>query len=324
MPEPLDPREVHHRVASHQEGLSLFLRHLPPPGGISPRGVVLYAHGATFPSAQSIAHRFDGWSWRDALCDAGFHVWGLDFLGYGHSDRYPGMAEAPNGHAPLCTAEDASGQLAAAVHFICSHHGAERLSLIAHSWGTIVAARFAAECPQRINRMVLFGAIARRGNGAPPDFPAWRNVSLQDQWERFTAEVPRGETPVLSRTHFAEWGEAYLDSDAASRTRMPPSVQTPSGPWFDIGRAWAGELAYDPSRVRAPVAIIRGEWDSMCTDSDAAWLFDRFASPVRRDVKINRGTHLMHLESSRYALYRETVTFLAGGDEPPRRDSCSQ
>ena len=89
-----------------------------------------------------------------------------------------------------------------------------------------------------------------------------------------------GEPQVLSPRHFAEWGECYLDSDPASRTRTPASVKTPSGPWFDIGRAWAGDLAYDPSRVRAPVAIIRGEWDSMCTDTDAAWLFGDFsASP---------------------------------------------
>lgn len=189
--------------------------------------------------------------------------------------------------------------------------------MIAHSWGTIVSGRLAARCPDLIDRLVLFGAIARREGSSAQDYPAWRSVSLQDQWQRFTAEVPAGEVPVLSRRHFAEWGEHYLDSDPASRTRTPPSVKTPSGPWFDIGRAWAGDFAYDPSRVRAPVAIIRGEWDSMCTDKDAAWLFDALAaSPIRRDVKISRGTHLMHLEKSRYALYRETQNFLAGGDEP--------
>ena len=61
-------------------------------------------------------------------------------------------------------------------------------------------------------------------------------------------------------------------------------MKTPSGPWYDIGRAWAGDLAYDPSRVRAPVAIIRGEWDSMCTDKDAAWLFVALARHRRRDA----------------------------------------
>src|SRR5438876_3219497 len=49
-----------------------------------------------------------------------------------------------------------------------------------------------------------------------------------------------------------------------------------------------GKLAYDPVYVRAPLAIVRGEWDSMCTDADARWLFDALSgSPTKRDVKIN-------------------------------------
>ena len=51
---------------------------------------------------------------------------------------------------------------------------------------------------------------------------------------------------------------------------------------------------------------------------DAQWLFGALsASPMRRDVKISRGTHLMHLEASRYALYRETEAFLSAGDLAP-------
>ena len=310
----LDAREKHFRIPSPHAGLSLFLRYLPP--NAEARGVVLYLHGATFPSALSIAHRFDGRSWRDELCDSGFHVWGLDFHGYGYSDPYPAMSEPPDGGEPLCGAEDASLQAEQAVRFISDHHGGVRVSLIAHSWGTIVTSRFASRCPDLVDRLVLFGAIARREGGPKPHFPAWRLVSLQDQWQRFTAEVPTGEPPVLSREHFAEWGERYLDSEPSSRTRTPPSVKTPSGPWHDIGRAWVGDVAYDPTKVKAPVAIIRGEWDSMCTDDDAAWLLERFASPTRRDVKIARATHLMHLEASRHALYRQTQTFLSSEGGP--------
>ena len=83
MPE-LDPREERFRLPSPHRGLSLFLRSLAPNRGVEPlRHPVLYVHGGTFPSALSIAHRFDGRSWRDALCDEGFHVWGLDFHGFG-------------------------------------------------------------------------------------------------------------------------------------------------------------------------------------------------------------------------------------------------
>lgn len=311
----LDPREVHYRVPSPIDGLSLFLRHLPPRQP-SASSVVLYVHGGTFPSALSIAHRFDGRSWRDELCDRGFDVWGLDFLGFGESDRYPEMAEPAEAHGVLCSADVASLQIECAVRWLCEHHDVPRVSIIAHSWGTIAAGRFAGACPGMVQRLVFFGPVAMRApHGEAERFPAWRLVSLADQWQRFTAEVPKGESPVLMRRHFDPWGEQYLDSDPASRTRTPPSVQVPSGPWQDIADAWAGRLAYDPALIRAPVAIIRGEWDSLATDADTRWLFDAMhGSPLRRDVKIARGTHLMHLEESRRALYRETETFLMDDD----------
>jgi hypothetical protein len=79
-----------------------------------------------------------------------------------------------------------------------------------------------------------------------------------------------------------------------------------------IPTAIGGELAYDPGLVRASVAIIRGEWDSMCTDEDARWMFDPLkSSPMRRDIKIGRAMHLMRPEKNRHALYR-------GNADPPR------
>jgi len=56
-------REQHFRINGEQ-GLGLFLRYLGPAATPGSSGIVLYVHGATFPSALSIAHRFDGHSWR--------------------------------------------------------------------------------------------------------------------------------------------------------------------------------------------------------------------------------------------------------------------
>jgi len=316
----LDPREQHFRVPSHHPGLSLFLRYLAPCAATPPLGrVVLYVHGATFPSALSIAHRFDGRSWRDELCAAGFHVWALDFHGFGLSDPYPEMAQPAAANPPLGRAADAAGQLDRAIRFVCEHQQVPYLSLIAHSWGTIVAGRLAGTRPEAVDRLVLFGPIARRPRQtAPQRLPAWRLISLEDQWDRFTADVPRGAEPVLLRRHFDEWGERYLDTDRRSRERAPAAVQVPSGPFQDIYDAWAGDLAYDPALIRAPVAILRGAWDGMCDDADARQLFEALsASPNRRDVKIAHATHLMHLEAARYALYREAEAFLANRDTPP-------
>jgi pimeloyl-ACP methyl ester carboxylesterase len=315
----LDPREQHFRISGPIEGLSLFLRFLPAARAHDgPRRAVVYVHGATFPSALSIAHRFDGRSWRDALNDAGFDVWGLDFHGFGFSDRYPEMDKPAADTPPLCIAEDAARQLATAVAFIRAHQNLERVSFISHSWGSMPLGRFAGEHPSLVDRLVLFAPIGRRPARryeTAPTFPAWRIVSLEDQWTRFVEDVPDTAAPVLAKTHFDEWGQHYLDSDPESRRRSPAGVKTPLGPFSEIIKAWHGRLAYEPAKVQAPLAIIRGEWDGLLLDEDARGLFDEFTqAPAKRDIKISRGTHLMHLESARVALWQESINFLDGED----------
>lgn len=302
--------------------LHLSLRHLPPADGkpAAEGRLALFVHGATFPSALAAGFRFDGRSWMDDLSEAGFDVWALDFLGYGASDRYPEMSEPPNAHPALGRAEEASHQIEEAVHFIAKRRGVRRISLVAHSWGTIPAALYATWEPERIDRLVLFGPVAPRAGSASSELPglAHHVVTAEDQEKRFYGYVPRGEAPVLLRRHLEPWGRAYLASDPTSATRTPPSVKVPYGPIADLDSTWGGgSFPYDPGRILAPTLIVRGEWDSVTTDADARWLFARLRSaPVRRDVVIGRGTHVMHLEEGRYQLYREVETFLLGHDTP--------
>lgn len=89
-------------------------------------------------------------------------------------------------------------------------------------------------------------------------------------------------------------------------------MKTPNGPIADIMDAWSGSLAYDPAQIVSPLAIVRGEWDSLCTDADAAWLLAALTSaPEKSDVKIAAATHLMHLEENRGGLYQATIAFLS-------------
>src|SRR5262249_60697268 len=113
----LAPHEPLSVFPGPRAGLSLSLRYLPRAREPS-RGdrVALYVHGGTFPSGLSIAHRFDGRSWRDELCDAGFHVWALDFHGFGRlSDPYPEMASPADGMPPLGRPQEARRQIEAAI-----------------------------------------------------------------------------------------------------------------------------------------------------------------------------------------------------------------
>src|SRR5690242_11971790 len=90
----------------------------------------------------------------------------------------------------------------------------------------------------------------------------------------------------------------------------------------DFVAAESGYLPYDPARITAPVLIVRGEWGDVTTDAGARWLFDALTrAPLKRDVKIARGTHVMHLERARRQLYADVRAFLAGDDldRTPRR-----
>ena len=267
---------------------------------------VLYIHGATFPSATAIMFRFEGSSWADSLNEKGWDVFGLDFAGYGGSERYLSMTDgSPNAGAALGRAPEAAEQIERAVRFILSETGAKRVSIIAHSWGTIVAGRFAGLHPEIVGRLVLFGPIAERNlPRSDEEETPWQYVTVAQQHARFIRDVPAGHPQVLVERDFPRWAETYLDSDPTSRERKPPSVQTPAGPGADVADAWSGHLPYDPSRVTAPTLLIRGEWDSSSTDADIAWLEKSLSrSPLVLDVKVRRATHLMHLEAGRKELY---------------------
>jgi pimeloyl-ACP methyl ester carboxylesterase len=265
-------------------------------------GDVLYVHGATFASDLSVFFRFGGPSWADALNDAGFRVWGLDFLGYGRSDRCEGTSGG---------ADAAAVQLTRAIKHVRESNGGAPVHLIAHSWGTIPALVLASSLSDSIGRIVLFGPIVERSlDEPPPAVTPLRTVNIWQQYRRFTEDVPKGHPPLIDDADMARWARAYLESDPTSQDRHPPSVLVPSGPVLDIHAQWNGKPLYDLAKVNAPVLLVRGEWDSLCTDQDAARFMSRVGSQIRADICIARGTHLMHLESSRVRLHEETNRFL--------------
>ena len=225
------------------------------PGAGAP---VLYVHGATFSSALSVGYRFAGRSWADDLNARGFDVWAFDFLGFGGSTR-PSAADV----APIGRAGDAACQIAAVVDQIRRERAGARVHIVAHSWGTMAAGRYAGEWADKVGRLVMFGPICQRQvAGLPPAdrIGAWRDVSVADQLRRFVEDVPPSHPPVLIEPDLVEWGPAYLATDRGAAGRNPPAVRIPNGPQADIIAAMSGRLAYDPRRVGAPAMIVRGAW----------------------------------------------------------------
>ncbi len=288
----------------------LFVRRQPKTGAPP----VLYIHGATFPSALSVGFDFGGglWprSWLDDWNARGFDAWAFDYAGFGESGRWAAMHEPADRHPPLGRAPEAAAQIADVLALMREHID-RPVSLVAHSWGSMPAGLAAIAAPQRVERLVLFAPIARRDGGQPPTLPAWSDVTNEAQHARFVEDVPAGHPPVL--LGFDRWAPAYLASDPDSGSRTPPAVRIPNGPRADNLDAWAGRLAWDPGKLTRPISVVRGAWDSLCRDSDAAMLLDAATSaPERYDRKLDAGTHLMHLETGNRALYDAVGRALKG------------
>src|SRR5476651_1457137 len=274
------------RIAATAETPSLFVRRQPRIG--SP--VVLYVHGATFPSALSVGFDFGNGSWMDDWNARGFDAWAFDFAGFGESGRYAAMTEPAANHPPLCRAPESAAQIASVLELIAQETGQARVSLVAHSWGDAPAALAAIAHPQLIDRLVLFAPIARRAGGTvPASLPAWADIPNEAQYKRFVEDVPKEHAPVLEG--FDRWAPAYLASDPDAAERSPPAVRIPNGPRADNAEAWAGRLAWDPARLTRPLGIVRGSWDSLCRDADARAILDGATSaPGRNDIKLAGGT----------------------------------
>lgn len=270
---------------------------------------VLYVHGSTFGADLSVFYRLDGYSWADALNALGATVWAFDFAGYGLSERYAADSSVAPGRLAECVA-----QLGRVVELVRQASTGQPLALLGHSFGGSVAAAYAAEANNTVQALVLFAPVLRRDRpplvSSPSLAPPFLHITQWAQYRRFVEDVPRGHAQVLNEAHFAVWAQAYLASDAAAQSHVPPAVCVPGGPLLDVRALWSGQALWGNGRIPAPTLLVRGTWDQVCTDDDAQSLLASVGSAVSEGATVEGATHLMHLEVQRHTLYRRVAQFL--------------
>ena len=302
------------RISSGIGSLYVVMRHAAATDP-RPQSPVLILHGATFPSGNAAAWKIDGGSWMDDLAAQGHDVYALDFLGYGESDRYPEMdSEDPNG-PPLGDIAAMVEQVDRAVAAISARHPGKAINLVAHSAGTLVAARYAELHPDRVARLVLFGTPAPFVDGHPGKSQNVRyfQMTAANQLDAFEPRVR--ESQRLDSRMFTQWAAAYLATDSTSNTRQPAGVRVPAGMLAALAEiTQTGKLPYDPAHIVTPTLVIQGEWDAVTPIAQGLWVFQHLASPFKRFVVLSQGGHRLHLEQSRFQLYQEVRGFLVAED----------
>src|SRR5262249_9120822 len=106
--------------------------------------IVLFVHGATFPSTADFDLQFNDYSWADWMVSHGYVVYMFDKRNYGGSTREKAMDEPASNHRPLSRSYLVVRDLGAVVDHIRQKHRVGRGTLIGWSWGAVTAGHYAS------------------------------------------------------------------------------------------------------------------------------------------------------------------------------------
>jgi pimeloyl-ACP methyl ester carboxylesterase len=300
-----------------QSGARVAVHCLEPSGPTAT--AVLFVHGATFPTKVAAGYEFHtGDSWLGFVAAKGYLACGLDFLGYGESSRPAAMLVPAERAAPVSRAPEAAEQIAFTVEYLHEKRGMTGVHVIAHSWGTIPAAAFAASHPTQLRSLTLFGPIVAKegGDRSGEKHGAWFRLKADDRLQQlhFRHVLPAG-MKLLDPAVDQRWAEEFAASSPRIGDDPPGMLRIPEGPNADIEQAEAGLLPYDPKSVKVPVFVVYGSYDVVLNDATAAAFAQRFSSsPLKWRLRIDDGTHVMHLDRSRHSLYESVAAFVRAAD----------
>lgn len=300
------------KTQSHISNLEIAINHIAP-NVISNDYPILFLHGSTFPTALSFGFKMNNVSWMSSLSSNGYDVYGLDFLGYGNSDRYPEMESTSKGTKVVGRAADVSLDVEKAVEMILKKTGKNKIYLIGHSWGGTVAGLFAAKFPDKIEKLVLFATITTRNEASAIENieGSYDEMTPKERIERMKNLTPNGKICRLEPEIFENWGSIWAKNDPLVVKFKSESIRFPSGPSQDVEDLMHNKPYFNPKDIKSKTLIIRGEWDKYPNNFDAENLFTALENAQsKKYVVIEKGSHVLHLEKSRNDLYYEVLSFL--------------
>ena len=270
--------------------------------------VVLFVHGAGTPAEVAFDVPYQDYSWMAFLAQAGLDVFSVDMTGYGRSTRpapmndpcnlskeqQAGIVKAPCGptypHTLTSMVSDWD-DVSAAVDYIRALRHVDRVSLVAWSRGGPRAGGYAAQHPEKVNRLVVLAPAYDRmtkadaatrtiADGVPmnkqshDDFIAnWdRQVGCSNQYERPAAEAIWKDM-LASDPIGAKWGPGVRRAPETAGSWTPEMAKRLTVPFLMVSGAHDKQVA--PERVRELYAdagsVQKVFVDLACSSHNAMW-----------------------------------------------------
>jgi alpha-beta hydrolase superfamily lysophospholipase len=258
--------------------LNLWRKRVGAPAvGAAPLPVLFLVHGSSLSARSSYDLQVPGhdYSFMDVFARAGFDVWTMDHDGYGHSGSSGNNSDIASG------VED----LKAAMPVVVKESGRDKVHMFGESSGSIRAAAYAEAAPERVDRLIL-AASTYKGEGAA------EIQRRRDKIAELKANPRRKREAGMIRSIFSRDGHpniydpAMVEALVAAEMKFGNTI--PSGTYIDMA---VNLPIVDPTKVKSPVLMTRGEWDGNSTDADLLDFFRQLPNGDRQYVILPNTAH---------------------------------
>ena len=149
-------------------GIKLFVRSKQPAGQVraTDDNVVLFVHGATYPSTPDFDLAYQDYSWADWMVQHGYVVYLFDKRNYGFSSREKAMDEPAAANKPVSRSFLAIRDIGAVVDSIRAKNRVSRITLIGWSWGAMTAGYYASLHGEKLKKLVLYAPLSSRSSAS--------------------------------------------------------------------------------------------------------------------------------------------------------------
>ena len=273
-------------------GLALYRKRIG--NGILP--VLFLVHGSSTSGLTSHDLSVPGageYSLMNVFASYGFDVWTMDHEGYGKSDRTEGNSDIASG------VED----LKAAMAVVTRETGQKQAHFIGESSGALRAGAFAMAAPASVGRMVLV-AHTYTGKGSPTLAKRAENLAYFQTHNR----RPRDRAMIESIFTRDKAGTTDPAVPAAiAKMELVHGDTVPTGTYLDMTSHLP---VVDPTKILAPVLVVRGEFDGIATMADLLDFFDKLPNGDKQFSVVAGAAHALATSKVRARFWYVSKTFL--------------
>jgi pimeloyl-ACP methyl ester carboxylesterase len=258
---------------------------------------LLFVHGSSMASTPTFDLQVPGHpdsSAMDWFARRGFDCWCVDMEGYGRSTKNR------DNNAPIAQgAEDCF----AAANYIQQLRGQKPMHVYGISSGALRAGLFAQRHPEMVDRLAL-DAMVWTGEGSP---------TLADRRKKLPQFQASNRRPIdkafihsiFERDHPGTADEAVIDAFADAVVALDTSV--PTGTYVDM----CSKLpVVDPTRIKVPTLIMRGQWDGIAAMEDLVKFFEKLPNPDKQFAVMPGISHASFQQKNYALVYHILWSFL--------------